>query len=105
MARAVLTINATTMYAKARPSNRLAKANRTAAPGPRVRAREKVEKTRKNPKDILKSVEGAKHSNKGKGSTKGLAGLEQSKLEANSESHESEQTDPTETPYTDSPGC
>ena len=41
--------NETAMYARAQASNRLAKANR-ASHGPRVRAKERVKRTRENPK-------------------------------------------------------
>ena len=57
------------------------------------------------PKGKSKGYKGAKHSNKGEGSTTGLSSLEQSKSKANSESHESEQAYSTESLFTDSPWC
>ena len=45
--------NETAMHARAQASNRLARANR-ASHGPRVRAKERVKKTRENPNDSPK---------------------------------------------------
>ena len=42
--------NETAMHAKAQASNRMAKANR-GSPGPRVRAKVRVKRTRENPKE------------------------------------------------------
>ena len=42
--------NETAMHARAQASNRLARANR-ASHGPRVRAKERVKRTRRNPKE------------------------------------------------------
>ena len=102
---AVLTVNATAMHAQARASNCLAEASSMANHVPRVRTKEKVKKTRKNPRESRTVLREAKHSDKDKGSTNGFSGLELSKSEANSESNESEQTYSTQDPYMDNSWC
>ena len=91
--------NEIAMHAKAQASNRLAKATR-ASHGPRVRAKEKVKRTRENPKESPKepkgAIQGVKGSHKGKTSKTGLSGLENSKSETSPETQESAKTCPTD---------
>ena len=71
----------TAMHARAQASNRLAKANR-ASRGPRGRAKERVKRTRGNPKESPKEPKArirVKHRKNG------LSGLENSKSETSSE--------------------
>ena len=55
----------TARHARAHSSNRRAKANR-ASHGPRVRVKERVKRTRENPKGKSKGTKCAKDSHKGK---------------------------------------
>ena len=68
-------VNETAMHAQALATNRLARANR-ASHGPRVRAKERVKRTRENPKESPKGTKGAKGLQKGKTLKTGLSGLE-----------------------------
>ena len=96
--------NGTAMHAKAQASNRMAKANR-ASHGPRVRAKARVKKTLKNPKEkpkepkartkVPKACTGAKTSKFG------LSGRANSKQEASSDTQESAQTCTTNTSWND----
>ena len=93
-------LNETAMHVKALASNRLAWANR-ASKRPRVRAKERVKRTRENSKEKPKDPKVPKGSYKGKTSKTGLSGLENPKSETSSETQESAQTYPTDNSYTD----
>ena len=66
------------MHARRQASNRLAKANR-ASHRPRVRAKERVKRTKVNPKEPKSANQVANGSHKGKTSKIGLSGLGNSK--------------------------
>ena len=94
------------MHSKARASNRMAKANR-ASHGPRVsphsQSKVRAKRTRENPKINPKEPKvrtKVPKDYKIKTSKSGLSGLENSKSETSSETHQSAQTCPTDKSWT-----
>ena len=74
--------NEIAMHARAQASNRLARANR-ASHGPRVRAKERVKRTRENHRKVHRNQR-CQRLTEGKTSKTGLSGLENSTSEASS---------------------
>ena len=99
--------NEVAMRAKAQASNRMAKANR-ASHGPRVKVKERVKRTRENPKGNPKEPKVRTKVPKAytrKTSNSGLSGLANSKSEASSDIQESVQTCTTDTFWNDGWNC
>ena len=92
--------NETAMHARAQANNRLAKTNR-ASHDPRERAKERVKRTRENRKENPKEPKVPKARTRATHRKTGLSGLENSKSEASSETHESAQTYPIDNSYTE----
>ena len=88
------------MHVKALASNRLTRANR-ASHGPRVRAKERVKRTRENLKESLQEPKVPKGCTKVKHRKLVYQVLKNSKSETTSDTQESAETCPTDTSWND----